>query len=123
MTEEAGRDSRHEPLEQSRAFGGVIDILEAIGATYAIWDGLSVVAYGEPRFTMDMDVLLDHRGFPVELFVRRLQESHYHVDRIAVQRAVVEADPGTEVITIIAKPPAPRHWPCWRPRSGSSGNR
>lgn len=90
MTEESGQGSRDDPLEQSRAFGGVIDVLEAVGATYAIWGGLSVVAYGEPRFTMDMDVLLDHRGFPVDLFVRRLQESHYHVDRIAVQRAVVE---------------------------------
>lgn len=90
MTEETGEASRHDPLEQSRAFGGVIDVLEAVGANYAIWGGLAVVAYGEPRFTMDMDVLLDHQGFPVDLFVRRLQESHYHVDRITVQRAVVE---------------------------------
>jgi len=90
MTEEAGRDSRHEPLEQSRAFGGVIDVLEAIGAIYAIWGGLAVVAWGEPRFTMDMDVLLDHRGFAADLFVRRVQETHYHVDPIAVQHAVME---------------------------------
>ncbi|MFW6097677.1 MAG: hypothetical protein ACOC9Z_06355 [Chloroflexota bacterium] len=38
--------------EQSRAMGGVIDVLEAIGANYAIWGGLAVVAHGEPRFTM-----------------------------------------------------------------------
>lgn len=77
-----------DPLEQSRAFGGVIDVLEAIGATYAIWGGLAVVAHGEPRFTMDMDVLLSHRALALDLFVRRLQESYYHVDRVSVQRAI-----------------------------------
>jgi hypothetical protein len=90
MTDDAGRENPHEPLEQSRAFGGVIDVLEAIGATYAIWGGLAVIAYGEPRFTMDMDVLLAPQGLAVDLFLRRLQESHYHVDPSAVQRALVE---------------------------------
>ena len=74
--------------EQSQAFGGVIDVLEAIGATYAIWGGLAVVAYGEPRFTQDMDILLSPRQFSASLFVKRLQELHYHVDEIAVNRAL-----------------------------------
>lgn len=43
--------------DQSQAFGGVIDVLEAIGAKYAIGGGMAVVAYGEPRFTQDMDIL------------------------------------------------------------------
>jgi hypothetical protein len=79
-----------DPLEQSRAFGSVIDVLEAIGAIYAIWGGLSVVAWGEPRFTMDMDILLSHRQFALEHFVRRLDEGYYHVDRQSVLRAVTE---------------------------------
>ena len=33
--------------EQSHAFGVVIDVLEAIGATYAIWGGIAVVANSE----------------------------------------------------------------------------
>jgi hypothetical protein len=74
--------------EQNQAFGGVIDVLEAIGATYAIWGGMAVVAYGEPRFTQDMDILLSPEQFAVSLFVRRLREAHYHVDEIAVNRAM-----------------------------------
>ena len=74
--------------EQGQAFGGVIDVLEAIGATYAIWGGMAVVAYGEPRFTQDMDILLSPKQFSVSLFVRRLQETHYYVDEIAVNRAL-----------------------------------
>ena len=74
--------------EQGQAFGGVIDVLEAIGATYAIWGGIAVVAYGEPRFTRDMDILLSPDQFAVSLFVRRLRETHYHVDEISVNRAM-----------------------------------
>jgi hypothetical protein len=78
-------------LEQDRAFGGVIDVLEAIGAVYAIWGGLAVVAYGEPRFTMDMDVLLSPSGFLGGRFVQRLQESHYHVDPVLLARVMLES--------------------------------
>ncbi len=74
--------------KQEQAFGGVIDVLEAIGANYAIWGGMAVVAYGEPRFTQDMDVLLSSEGFAASLFVKRLRETHYHVDEISVNRAL-----------------------------------
>lgn len=74
--------------EQGQAFGEVIGLLEAIGATYAIWGGMAVIAYGEPRFTKDMDILLSPRQFPASLFVRRLQETRYHVDEVAVNRAL-----------------------------------
>lgn len=74
--------------EQNQAFGGVIDVLEAIGAKYAIWGGIAVIAYGEPRFTQDMDILLSPAQFAESLFVRRLQETHYHVDELTVGRAM-----------------------------------
>ena len=75
--------------DQAQAFGGVIDVLEAIGATYAIWGGMAVVMYGEPRFAQDMDILLSSARFPVIPFVQRLQSTHYHVDEQAVQNAVL----------------------------------
>jgi hypothetical protein len=59
--------------EQGQAFGGVIDVLNAIGAQYAIWGGIAVVAYGEPRFTQDMDILLAPAGLVTSMFVRRLR--------------------------------------------------
>ncbi|MCA9946320.1 MAG: hypothetical protein KC449_22710 [Anaerolineales bacterium] len=77
-----------ETYEQNQAFGGVIDVLEAVGAQYAIWGGIAVVAYGEPRFTQDMDILLSPKQFDVPLFVRTLKKVHYHVDQTAVQQAM-----------------------------------
>ena len=74
--------------DQSQAFGGVIDVLEAVGACYAIWGGMTVITYGEPRFTQDMDILLSPAGFDVTLFVRTLEKTHYHVDEITVRRAM-----------------------------------
>ncbi len=74
--------------EQGQAFGGVIDVLEAIGAAYAIWGGIAVVAFGEPRFTQDMDILLSPEHLVIPLFVRRLHEMHYHVDELSVNRAM-----------------------------------
>ena len=74
--------------EQGRAFGEIIDVLEAVGARYAIWGGMTVVVYGEPRFTQDMDILLSPDGLDIPLFVRTLERSHYHVDEIAVRNAM-----------------------------------
>lgn len=80
----------HSPYEQQIAFGSVIDILEAIGAKYAIWGGVAVAAFGEPRFTQDMDILVVPESILVPQFVKRLQQLHFHVDRIKVAQVVFE---------------------------------
>lgn len=76
--------------DQSQAFGGVVDILEAVGAIYAIWGGLAVIAYGESRFTQDMDVLLQGSSLPIAPFIRHLREMRYYVDEQAVRAATLE---------------------------------
>ena len=75
-------------FEQSLVFGTVIDVLEAIGATYAIWGGVAVVAHGETRFTYDMDILLSPVRFEAVLFIRRLRESHFYVDEGSVNKVL-----------------------------------
>ena len=76
--------------EQGHVFGSIIDVLEAAGAVYAIWGGLASVAYGEPRFTQDMDVLVRGDSLPVELVVRRLREGHFYVDEAVVGGRTIE---------------------------------
>ncbi len=75
-------------MDQQQAFGRVIDVLEAVGARYAIWGGWAVVAYGEPRFTMDMDILLDPSALRQKIFVQRLRESSFQVDEVALFNAL-----------------------------------
>jgi hypothetical protein len=66
-------------LEQHRAFAGVIDVLEAIGADYVIWGGVAAVAYGEQRFTHDMDVVIRLSTDDARFMAKALEEDGYHV--------------------------------------------
>jgi hypothetical protein len=75
-------------LEQNRAFGGVIDILEAIGIEYVIWGGVAAIVYGEPRFTRDMDVVVRLRHNEVDTLARLLEEDGYYVSVEAIRDAL-----------------------------------
>jgi hypothetical protein len=76
------------PLEQNRAFGGVIDILAALGIEYLIWGGVAVALYGEPRFTRDMDIVVRLPYDQVEPLGRLLEEDGYYVSVEAIREAV-----------------------------------
>jgi hypothetical protein len=75
-------------LEQNRAFGGVIDVLEALGIEYFIWGGVAVALYGEPRFTRDMDIVVRLSYGQVEQMARLLEEDGYYVSVEAIRDAV-----------------------------------
>ncbi len=75
-------------LEQNRAFGGVIDILEAMGIEYVIWGGVAAMMYGEPRFTRDMDVMVRLQYNQVDSLARVLEEDGYYVSVEAIRDAV-----------------------------------
>jgi hypothetical protein len=75
-------------LEQNRAFGGIVDIFEATGIEYLIWGGVAAVAYGEPRFTQDMDVLVRLHHDQVDTLTRLLEEDGYYVSVEAVRDAL-----------------------------------
>jgi hypothetical protein len=62
--------------EQHQAFAGVIDILEALGVEYVIWGGVAAVAYGEMRFTQDMDIVLKLDSYRARLMAKALEEDH-----------------------------------------------
>ena len=77
-----------EPLMQNRAFGGVIDILEAMGIEYLIWSGVATVIYGEPRFTQHMDVVIRLGRDQGDTLARLFEEDGYHVSTDAVRDAL-----------------------------------
>lgn len=75
-------------LEQNRAFGGIIDIFEATGIEYVIWGGVAASAYGEPRFTRDMDVVIRLSYDDVDILARLLEEDGYSASLDAIRDAV-----------------------------------
>jgi hypothetical protein len=76
------------PLAQNRAFGGVIDILDAMGVEYLIWGGVATVMYGEPRFTQDMDVVIRLGRDQVDTLARLFEEDGYYVSVEAIHDAL-----------------------------------
>jgi hypothetical protein len=78
-------------LEQT-AFGGVLNVLEEIGARYAIWGGWAAVAYGEPVITKDMDILLSPINFAHKIFVELLRECDYQVNELMLFSALDGGD-------------------------------
>jgi len=75
-------------LDQTRAFGGVVDILEAMGVAYLIWGGVAAALYGEPRFTQDMDLVLRLDERQGETLARLLAQDGYYVSLEAIRQAV-----------------------------------
>jgi hypothetical protein len=75
-------------LEQNRAFGGIIDILEAMGIEYVIWGGVAVAMYGEPRFTRDMDVVVRLHHSQVDTLAQLFEEDGYYVSVDSIRDAV-----------------------------------
>ena len=43
--------------EQQEVFGNVVDVLERLDIPYMIVGSVASMAYGEPRLTLDMDVV------------------------------------------------------------------
>lgn len=75
-------------LEQHRVFAGVIDILEALGIEYVIWGGVAAVAFGEMRFTQDMDLVLRLDRHRAHLMAKALEEDHYYVSLESILEAI-----------------------------------
>jgi hypothetical protein len=75
-------------LRQNRAFGGIIDILEATEIDYVIWGGVAAVMYGEPRFTQDLDVVVRLGPGRAETLARLLGEDGYYVSAEAIGEAL-----------------------------------
>jgi hypothetical protein len=75
-------------IEQHQVFAGVIDTLEAIGIEYVIWGDVAAVAYGEPRFTYDMDIVVKLGEYRARLMAQALEKDHYYVSLPSILDAV-----------------------------------
>lgn len=103
-------------LEQHRAFAGVIDVLEAIGADYVIWGGVAAVAYGEQRFTHDMDVVIKLNADDAHFMAKALEDG-YHVSLPSMLDAlrggffnVIHLETNVKVDFFVPGPDSILHW-------------
>jgi len=68
-------------------FAHVIDVLERLKIPYMIGGSVASIAYGEPRLTLDMDIVIDIKEDQVEKFIQSFG-NEYYVDLNSILEAV-----------------------------------
>lgn len=68
----------------------LVDSLEALEIPYALAGSIAATAYGEPRATLDIDVVVDLRVDDLPALCQRFPPNHYHLDEVAAKAAIEE---------------------------------
>ena len=75
-------------MEQIEIAVKVVEVLESLGISYMFAGSYGSGAWGEPRFTRDMDIVVDLSGADVGRLVAAFPPSDYYVSREAAMDAV-----------------------------------
>lgn len=67
------------------------DICDRLEITYAVVGSTATIAYGEPRFTNDIDVVLRLSATQIDGFCAAFPEADFYISRSAVERAVTKS--------------------------------
>lgn len=77
--------SQIEPLDLLRH---VIRVLEETGLRYFVTGSTATIFYGEPRFTNDIDIVVDLTEAQIADFCRRFPQEEFYVSASAAREAV-----------------------------------
>jgi hypothetical protein len=74
-------------MEQSELLRKIAATFDALGARYVIVGSMASIAYGEPRFTNDIDVVVDLLPGHVDALCAAFPSPEYYLSRPAVVSA------------------------------------
>ncbi len=77
-------------MEQRELLEKVVDVLEGMGVSYMIVGSYGSGAWGEPRFTQDIDIVVSLAVDDVQPLVRAFPLSEYYISAEAVEAAVCD---------------------------------
>ena len=77
-------------MEHADLLRYLADAFDRLGLRYAVTGSTATIAYGEPRFTNDIDVLVDLTTARVSDFLSEFPQSEFYLSRVAVESAVAE---------------------------------
>jgi hypothetical protein len=66
------------------------ETFDRLGIRYFVTGSTATITYGEPRFTNDIDVVVELRAADIEALLCAFPPSEYYVSRIAVEDAVAQ---------------------------------
>jgi hypothetical protein len=98
-------------MEQRELFRYTIDVLERLGVTYFVVGSLASSAYGEPRSTLDIDIVIAPSSAQLEAICDQFPHDDFYVSRDAARAAlrdrtqfnVIRPDTGNKIDFMIAK--------------------
>ncbi|MFN2169767.1 MAG: hypothetical protein ACK2U9_26340 [Anaerolineae bacterium] len=79
--------------ELTSFFIHVIEVLEEVGISYMVVGGYAALFYGEPRMTLDVDIVVDMSAAHVPQFVAAFPESGYYVSEEAILDSLARCYP------------------------------
>jgi hypothetical protein len=75
-------------LDQDELLRRVVGSLEAVGLRYLVTGSIATSLYGEPRFTNDIDVVVDLPLDRLEEFLRQFPTDEFYLSEESARRAV-----------------------------------
>ncbi|MGD9347104.1 MAG: hypothetical protein PVH84_14640 [Candidatus Aminicenantes bacterium] len=98
-------------MEQHELLLCVVECLENLKIPYLVTGAIASIAYGEPRFTNDIDIVVDMRLTHVDAFRSYFPENEFYLDmdsmRKAIERShqfnIIHPQSGLKVDVIISK--------------------
>lgn len=75
-------------MEHSELLERLASTLDALGVRYAVVGGTASIIYGEPRFTNDIDVVVELCPEHLDLFCSAFPPSEFYLSRSAVESAI-----------------------------------
>ena len=73
------------PNELRAFFAYVIDVLERLDIPYMVVGGFAAIFYGEPRLTLDVDIVVDMKSVHIRPFVSAFPIPDYYVSEDAIR--------------------------------------
>ena len=67
------------------------DVCDRLQLTYLVVGSTATIAYGEPRFTNDIDIVIDLPADKIDAFCENFPDDEFYVSRAAVDQAVQKA--------------------------------
>lgn len=98
-------------MEQTDLFRYAVRVLDELGAPYIVVGSFASALYGEPRMTLDIDIVVQLSPEHVEPVCRAFSSEEYYISREAVVEAVangtqfnvIHAESGNKIDFMIAR--------------------
>ena len=75
-------------MEPSELLRYMVDVLERLGLQYLVTGSVATIQYGEPRFTNDIDIVVDLPASAVGEFCNAFPSADFYVDESTVRDAI-----------------------------------